>query len=343
MPASSRRSAAPAAAPVAAAPLARNPRAIELRHLRFFVRVVDIGSITRAATALHIAQPALSKQLADLEHALGVPLLVRGPRGILPTEQGRILYVSVQRILRDLDAIVDEVAAMGQTPVGTVRLGCLETISRFVAYPLTLAIMQRHPGVKLVIVTGQGRDLYRRLLAGDLDLAFLSPDDEVTGLQARPLVDEEIFVTAPARLPGFAGSGDLDMATLATLPFVLPSKSTYSIWYVLKHAFGARPFEPAAVMEADSLTLAKRLVLDGHGAGLLPWSGIAEEVDAGVLLARRVAGRPLLRRINLCRRPDQPVTAAADAVADEVVATLGHLVRTGGWRHAVPAVDTGWK
>lgn len=337
-----------AAAPGGSA--ARNPRAIELKQLRFFVRVVDIGSITRAAHALHIAQPALSKQLAELEHAVGVPLLVRNPRGIVPTAQGRVLYVAVQRILRDLDAIVDEVAGMGQAPVGTVRLGCLETIARFVAYPLTLAILQRHPGVKLVIVTGQGRDLYRRLLAGDLDLAFLSPDDEVTGVQTRSLVEEEIFVAAASTLAGFdsregpAASGDdISLGTLQRLPFVLPSKSTYSIWYVLKHAFGTRPFEPAAVMEADSLALAKRLVLDGHGCGLLPWSGIQDEVDAGTMVARRVAQTPLWRRINLCRRLDLNATAACDAVADEVVHTVARLVESGAWRHTRSLPDGGWR
>lgn len=328
--------------PTSPAPPARNPRAIELKQLRFFERVVHIGSITRAASALHIAQPALSKQLAELEHALGVPLLVRSARGIRATEQGRVLHVSLQRILRDLDAVIDEVAAMGQLSVGTVRLGCLETIARLVAYPLTLAVMERHPGVRLVIVTGQGRDLYRRLLAGDIDLAFLSPDDEVSGVQARPLVDEEIFVAAASSLPGFEGAGDISLAQLRRLPFVLPSKSTYSIWYVLKHAFGSRPFEPAAVMEADSLALAKRLVLDGHGCGLLPWSGIQEEVDAGVMRARRVEHTPLRRRINLCRRPEQHTTAAADAVADEVVATTAQLVATGTWRHTGAVTDTGW-
>ena len=354
----------------ASAVVSRNPRAIELRQLRFFVRVVDIGSITRAASALHIAQPALSKQLADLEYAVGVPLLVRSARGIQPTEQGRALHVAVQRILRDLDAVVDEVGAMGQAPVGTVRLGCLETIARQVAYPLTLAVLQRHPGVKLVIVTGQGRDLYRRLLAGDIDLAFLSPDDEVTGVQARGLVDEEIVIaaasTAAASLPGFtrpdanagtrprkiSGKGggkgggeipEISLATLRRLPFVLPSKSTYSIWHVLKHAFGARPFEPGAVMEADSLALAKRLVLDGHGCGLLPWSGIQEEVDAGTMQVRRVEATPLWRRINLCRRPDMAATAACEVVGEEVVATLERLVQSGAWRHVRSLPDTGWR
>ena len=276
--------------------------------------VVDIGSITRAAQALHIAQPALSKHLSDLEHVLDATLLVRGPQGIQPTEQGRALHTAAQRILRDVDSVAAEVAAMGREPVGTVRLGCLESTSMCLAYPLAVTIMQRFPAVRLVMLAGQGRDLYRRLLAGDLDLVVLSPDEEVTGLHTRALVDEELFVVGAQSMPGLGEGPVIELEALAELPFVLSSKSSFSTRTLMKGAFATQGFELHAVIEADALGLVRRLVLEGHGCSVLPWTVVQEEVGAGKVLLKRVRGVPLLRRLELCRRPDQPKTAAAAAV-----------------------------
>ena len=320
-----------------------NTRALEFKQLRFFVRVVDIGSITRASQALHIAQPALSKHLADLEHALNATLLVRGPQGIQPTEQGQALYKVAQRILRDVDSIAAEVAAMGREPVGTVRLGCLESTSMCLAYPLAVAIMERFPSVRLVMVAGQGRDLYRRLLDGDLDLVVLSPDEEITGLHALALVDEELFVAVSPAMPGLGDGPTIDLGPLAELPFVLSSKSSFSTRTLMKGVFIAQGFEPHAVIEADALVLVKRLVLEGHGCSVLPWTVVQEEVEAGKVILKRVRGVPLVRRLELCRRPDQPMTAAAAAVAGVVLETVTRLVNTGAWLHVTPIEDTDWK
>ena len=325
------------------APIGDQARAIEFKQLRFFVRVVDIGSITRASQALHIAQPALSKHLADLEHALNATLLIRGSQGIQPTEQGQALYVAAKRILRDVDAIASEVSAMGREPVGTVRLGCLESTSMCLAYPLAVAIMKRYPLVRLVLVAGQGRDLYRRLLAGDLDLVVLSPDEEITGVQSRPLLDEELFVVGSPAMPGFSDGSSVELHALVDVPFVLPSKSSFSIRRLMKDAFTAPQFEPNVVIEADALVLVKRLVMEGHGCSVLPWAVVQDEVEADRIRLKRIVGIPLQRRLELCRRPDQPATAAADAVASVTIETVARLVASGDWLHVAPVEGADWQ
>lgn len=317
-------------------------RALEFKQLRFFLRVVDIGSITRAAQALHIAQPALSKHLSELEHALGATLLVRGPQGIQPTEQGRALYSAAQRIIRDVEAVALEVAARGRAPVGSVRLGCLESTSMALAYPLAVHMMQRYPGVRMVMVAGQGRDLYRRLLAGDLDFVVLSPDEEITGVQTRPLVDEELFIVGSTALAGFDGGSTIDVSALAELPFVLPSRSSYAMRSLMS-SVAQHGFEPRTVIESDALVLVKRLVFEGHGVSVLPWAVVEDGLDADRVCLKRINGIPLVRRLELCRRMDQAPTAASDAVVRSVMEIASHLVTTGAWRHANLVPDADWK
>lgn len=318
-------------------------RSLEFKQLRFFVRVIDIGSITRAAQALHIAQPALSKHLSELEHALGATLLVRGPQGIQPTEQGRTLYSAAQRIIRDVEAVASEVAARGRAPVGSVRLGCLESTSMTLAYPLAVHMMQHYPGVHMVMVAGQGRDLYRRLLAGDLDFVVLSPDEEITGVQTRPLVDEELFVVGSTALEGFDSGSTIDVNALAELPFVLPSRSSYAMRSLMSSVFAQHGFEPRTVIESDALVLVKRLIFEGHGVSVLPWAVVEDGLDADRVCLKRINGIPLVRRLTLCRRMDQAPTAAADAVVRSVMEIANHLVNTCVWRHATVVPDSDWK
>ncbi|HSW05196.1 LysR family transcriptional regulator [Aquabacterium sp.] len=317
-------------------------RALEFKQLRFFVRVVDIGSITRAAQALHIAQPALSKHLADLEHALNATLLVRSPQGIVPTEQGRALYAAAQRILREVEAVAGHVAAIGQTPVGSVRMGCLESTAMALAYPLAVDVMQRYPGVRLVMVAGQGRDLYRRLIAGDLDLVVLAPDEEITGVQRRVLVEEELFIVGSTKLPGFVEGSTIEVAELAELPFVLPSRTSYSTRSLMRKVFEQHGFEPHTVIESDALVLVKRLVFEGHGVSVLPWTVVEDGLEADRVRLKRIAGIPLMRRLELCRRNDQLPTAAIDSVIDSVLGTVVRLVEAGAWRHATPIASAAW-
>ena len=232
---------------------------------------------------------------------------------------------------------------MGRAPVGTVRLGCLDSSSMALAYPLAVEVMQRHPGVQMVLVAGQGRDLYRRLLAGDLDLVLLSPDEEITGVQTRALVDEELFIVGATSLPGFGEGSSIDIAALAGMPFVLPSKSSYSTRGLMKRVFSLHGFEPRTVIESDALVLVKRLVFEGHGVSVLPWAVVEDGLEADRVRLKRITGIPLVRRLELCRRPDQTPTAAADAVVAAIFDTVSRLVTSGAWRHVTPVDSADWK
>lgn len=202
--------------------------------------------------------------------------------------------------------------------------------------------MQRHPGVRLVMVAGQGRDLYRRLLAGDLDLVVLSPDEKITGVHRRALVDEELFIAGSVALPGFGEGSTITVDELAALPFVLPSRTSYSTRSLMRQVFEQHGFEPRTVIESDALVLVKRLLFEGHGVSVLPWAVVEDGLEADRVRLKRIAGIPLRRRLELCKRTDQAPTAAIDAVVECVFDTIARLIDGGQWRDASLELAPAW-
>jgi LysR family transcriptional regulator, nitrogen assimilation regulatory protein len=99
--------------------------ALDIKNLRYFVGIVDAGSVTRDSAMLHVAQPALTTRIRRLEDQLGVQLLVRGPSGVHPTAEGEVLYATAKRLLRDLENVADSVRTLGREPHGHVAMGCL--------------------------------------------------------------------------------------------------------------------------------------------------------------------------------------------------------------------------
>jgi LysR family nitrogen assimilation transcriptional regulator len=318
-------------------------RNIELKQLRFFVRVVDLGSITRASHVLHIAQPALSKHISDLEHALGASLLVRGPQGTQTTEQGRALYAAAQRILRDVEAVALEVAAIGNEPVGTVRFGLPETTSLCLAYPLVARMLECHPHINLVMVAGLGRDLYRRLLHGDLDLIIHSSNEEIGGVQSLHLVDEELFVVQSIAADELDdGDPTIDLQTLAELPMLMPATPDSSMQSLMRAMAEVASQRLNVTATADSLALAKQLMLNGHGCVILPWIAVQDELEAGSVRLRRVTGHRLSRRLSLCRLADQRATAAIDAVTAMTSEIVAQLIDGDRWLHTTRVAGARW-
>jgi LysR family nitrogen assimilation transcriptional regulator len=147
--------------------------AIQLRHLRYFVCIVDAGDLSRAATTLFVAQPALSQQMAELEQDLGLALLQRSARGVRPTPAGEVLYREAMAILRHVEKLPDIVHDSGGEVAGSVSLGTSSTVASFLAEPFIEACRAALPRVSLSLVTEDSMTLKSRLAAHILDLAVV--------------------------------------------------------------------------------------------------------------------------------------------------------------------------
>ena len=122
---------------------------MDVRQLRYFVNIVDYGSLGRAAEKLYVAQPSLSQQMARLEEELGVPLLLRSNHGVTPTAEGNALYRHARLVLRQMEQLKQEVSKGGGAESGTVALGLPTTMVSVLAVPLFERVQDKYPEIRL--------------------------------------------------------------------------------------------------------------------------------------------------------------------------------------------------
>jgi LysR family nitrogen assimilation transcriptional regulator len=262
---------------------------VDTRRLFSFVRIVDAGSITRAASILHIAQPALSQQITALEAQYGQQLLVRSKQGVEPTEAGRALYRHAQVILKQLELAQAEVEVVGRELAGGVSVGLApySTVNA-IALPLLVAVRSRHPRVLLHINENFGGVLSEALMTGRMDMALLYDTGPIRGVDFEPLLSEELMVVAPPGidLPG-ADDGGVTPEDLAEVPLLLPGR-THTIRRVVEQAFGSLDGPANVVGELESVTLMARAVRARLGATVLPLSVARRILGTDDLSVRRI-------------------------------------------------------
>lgn len=314
-------------------PLLNAARHVDLKQLRYFVRVVEAGSISRAAALLHIAQPGLSKRLGDLEYALKSPLLRRGPTGVQPTEQGRALFIFAKRILQDMEAIAQELPSMSSDPVGTVSFGCSFGASEILGYALYHAVRRRLPHVKFVFASGRARELLRRLGGGDLDAALMPTYRPLPGVSSTPLIREKVFIAGTPKIIDALGEGPLPMKSIARIPLLVPGPTSFSLKDLVSERVGAGK-SLNVVAEIDDWTLQHRLTVEGVGCSLASWSLVADDVQAGLLRLKPVGKPQLTRDIKLHMSIYRPISSATEAVLRIVRETAAELIASGNWAHA---------
>jgi LysR family transcriptional regulator, nitrogen assimilation regulatory protein len=311
-----------------------DPTTLDIKHIRYFVGVVDAGSLTRAAVALHVAQPALSSRIARIEDAFGVKLLVRSAQGVHPTEEGKIFYVAATRLLRDLENVAETVRNLGLNPAGRVTVGCIQSAASMIAVPLIRAVLEQLPQVELSFVTGQSVEIYHRLMSGELDLAFIIRTSNVHGISSRKLLTESRLLVVSARNDPLPGLDKVTAEELIKLRFILPRPSVYSIREMIRRALKQRELELTVLAETNSADAIMTLVAEGRGASMLPWSVVGPRVLAGDLKVKQMVGTGFELPNELCRPVGLRSSSAIDAVESLIVTTCRRLVEDGTWRYA---------
>ena len=278
---------------------------VNLRRLKYFVKIVDIGSLTQAADVLHIAQPALSQQLATLEGEFRQQLLVRTKRGVTPTDAGMVLYRHAQIILRQYDQAQSDVTHSGQTISGQVSVGLAPgTAASALSLPLLKAVRARHPGVLLYLNENFGTTLSELIMNGRMDMAVLYGSKPVHGLSFMPLLKEELFLVCPIDMP--VPDGPIDLASLRDLELLLPRPYNV-VRKLVDEAFMAIHQAPHVVAEIESASTLVAAIGDGLGATILPDS--AARVIGAACNARlcRIVNPVIEAPLSLCLSDHLPL------------------------------------
>jgi LysR family nitrogen assimilation transcriptional regulator len=273
---------------------------VEIRRLRYFMRVAEGGSLTKAAGMLRIAQSALSRQMRLLEEDLGVPLFDRTARGMRLTAQGENLRGSVAGPLREMELALQNVRSLSSQIEATLAIGLPPGLADILAQPLAMALRAALPNIRFSLVEGPTGSLIDWLNRGVIDCALL--EETARNHQLR----EQRLATLPLALIGpDAGAFPQDyrppLAEILALPLILPSHHL-GIRAAVADAALAHQLNISTVMEADSPRLITSLVAAAMGYGILPIAYCARQARAGGIGIWPVSQPELSIDIFLCSR-----------------------------------------
>ncbi|MFB4312249.1 LysR substrate-binding domain-containing protein [Actinomadura sp. GTD37] len=244
---------------------------LKLRHLVLVVAIADHGSVLRAAEHLHLAQPAVTRSLREVERLLGVDLFTRGPRGVTPTLFGDAFIEHARAVLAELRRAGDRITGLADGEVGTVTIGTLLAGSSVLLPRAIAALKKDRPGITVIVREATFDAQVPRLLDGEIDLILgrLNPIGDLRGLRQTTLYGEPVLLVArhghPARaLP------DVGLADLLAYPWVLPLEQT-ALRTELEQVFRASGLVPPGnLVECTSVLTVRTLVRDTDMIAALP-------------------------------------------------------------------------
>lgn len=301
---------------------------MELRQLRYFVGVSEAGSLLKASSRLHVAQPSLGQQIADLEHEVGSKLLERSSRGVTLTESGKVFLEHAKVVLADVERARSAVRDQTAAPSGDVVLGLPTTVAFASTVPILRACRERVPLVRLKIVEAYSGFLGEWLQAGRLDIALLFGDAAQVGLAKRPLLDEQLAFVTQAKGPRMPRK--MSLPSVAGWPLILPGRE-HGLRRIIDEACADAGVALDVIAEVESLSSVKRAVEEGIASTILSPGSVTEEVAAGRLRAATIDDARMSRRVVCATNVTRPTTAAAAAVMALVSEVIGELLRSGIW------------
>jgi LysR family nitrogen assimilation transcriptional regulator len=297
---------------------------MQFRQLRYFVKIVEAGSFSRAAATIHIAQPALSQQIAELEERLGVTLLQRSARGVLPTPAGQILYKEAVSILHQLEQLPGIVRSSSGEPEGTVSLGIISSLAPRMVSGILEESRRLLPKVTIRMSDGDNLSLERKLVANTIDIAVLYEDDFTSPLTRKPLFTQRLFLVSGTPLPNAPKSVSLEQ--IAKLPLILPGPTRGRRRDLIDRVFAESKLTPIVALEADSLASELWAVRNNVGSSILP---VGDMTHFGPeAFSKPIPIEPAISMTcTMVNSGDVTLTGAAEAVRNLLIGFIEQRIR----------------
>jgi DNA-binding transcriptional LysR family regulator len=289
---------------------------ISLRQLQLFACAARHLSFARAAEEMHVTPPAISMQIKDLEQEVGLPLFNRSHRQLSLTVAGEYLLVHAQKIFATLKDARDVMAKLKGVAIGELAIGMVNTAVYFVPGLLS-RFSNEHPGVKMVLHTGNREDLGRMLRDGELDLAIMGRPPEDLPSRSEPFAEHPLVLITHADHP-FTQQDHVDLQALVQEKFIIrePGSGTRAaLESFLKNNHLAAHF----TMEMAGNEAIKQAVIAGMGISLLSAHTIALERHLGLLVVPAVEGLPIIRRWQLVHNQSKQLSPSAEALKAFIV------------------------
>ncbi len=303
---------------------------IENKHIRSFLQVLDLGSFSRAARSLNIAQPALSQHVKKIEEDLGVRLLDRKPGGVTATEAGREFSRHARSILSMVDEAERRFRSSATNLFGEVSVGLPGSVCPVLAPPLLLAARERFPDIKLRLSELMSGDLEVMLREGRMDVALLFNVNETDDYSALPLVHEKLhLIGAPDA--ALVQGGQVAVADIVDVPLV-STRAPHGLRLQLEKWAATTDIKLNFSVEANSPSVLVKMASMGVCYSIVSLAALEAEIQLGTLATAEIIDPPCERVACLCASKRVPPDTAREAILTLTRDLIIELVRTSKWR-----------
>ena len=296
---------------------------MNFKQLEYFVHVAELGSFSKAALVLDIAQPALSRQVRALETDLHETLLLRNGRGVVLTEAGQRLYEHGVNILQALAQAESDMGAQRDAPVGRITIGLPPSLGRQLTLPLIDGFQRRLPLARLAIVEGLSSHIGEWISTGRVDLGLIYNPEAQPALEISPLIEESLCLVSPAEA-GTGSRSPLPLAELPGLPLIVPERG-HAIRKLLETQAVRAGFRLQVAWEVSSIAAIIDLVCAGYGHAVLHASAVAASGRSDQLRVRPVVSprldSVLCLAVSAHKRPT-PLMRQASRLLSDLVRSL---------------------
>jgi DNA-binding transcriptional LysR family regulator len=263
--------------------------AVEIRQLRAFVAIAETGTFTAGALRVHVTQAAISMQIRQLESEIGARVFVRAPRHVILTEAGEQLLRRARHILREHDAALDEIAELAGAERGRLRIGSASAMVLTEQLPAILKDLRRqHPAAEIAVTSGTSEVLVDQILAGEVDIAFVSLPVDMRGIKTERLSEDQLVAIASPR-HRLAKQKTISAYTLAGERLILGERGG-NTRRLIDQFFAQAGVSIRVAMELSRQQAIKRMVEEDMGVGIVPLQSVRDEVEKGKLIRWWIEG-----------------------------------------------------
>ena len=262
---------------------------MEIRQLRAFVAIAESGTFTAGAMRVHVTQAAISMQIRQLETEIGAKVFVRAPRHVILTEAGEQLLRRARHILREHDAALDEIAELAGAERGRLRIGSASAMVLTEQLPMILKeLRKQHPAAEIAVTSGTSEVLVDQILAGEVDIAFVSLPVDERGIKTERLSDDQLVAIASPRHK-LAKQRTISAYTLAGERLILGERGG-NTRRLIDQFFAQAGVTLRVAMELSRQQAIKRMVEEDMGVGIVPLQSVRDEVEKGKLIRWWIEG-----------------------------------------------------
>jgi len=279
---------------------------MNLNQLEYFVHTAEMGSLSKAAIVLNIAQSALSRQIRLLEADLQVTLLLRNGRGVVLTEAGKRLFDHSIAILQLVSRVREDIDASRDEPVGRIVVGLPPTMGRMLTLPLVEGFKRILPKARLAIVEGLSTHLAEWVSTGRVDIGLLHNPESQPSLEIIPVLQEPLVLVSPAGSK-VGKAATINFEDLANYPLIMPERA-HVIRKLIETQAALTGLKLQVAWEISSVRSILDLVRAGHGHAVLSRNAIAIEQRPEDFILRPLAKPQLVSTLCLAISAHKPVT-----------------------------------